>query len=111
MSKYLLIGGLVAMGLDPMEKFLLVVSHSGRGVYSTDSWSRICRDNNVIYPENGQIAGIGPIEGQIIKVSERSDLKEQIFMDCHAGRYSLLGESDGVTITEKAAEQDAAANP
>jgi len=35
--KYLFVGGLVAMGFDPSGKFLLTITHSGRGVFATET--------------------------------------------------------------------------
>jgi hypothetical protein len=96
----LFVGGLVAMGFDPSGRFLLTVSHSGRGVFETDSWKRVARDTKVIYPDKGQIEGIGPLAGMSIPVDYRDNTKEQIIMKSPDGRYNLLGESDGVTVTE-----------
>jgi hypothetical protein len=43
MPKHLFIGGLVAADFDSTGAYLLTVSHSGRGVFSTDSWERVAR--------------------------------------------------------------------
>src|SRR5438270_11848300 len=64
------VGGLVAVGFDPTARYLLTVSHSGRGVFDTVSWNRVARDVSIAYPENGVVEGIGPIAGQRIKVRE-----------------------------------------
>ena len=98
-TKTLFIGGLVAMGFDQTGKYLLTVSHSGRGVFATDRWERVARNSELAYPENGEAIGIGPIDGQAIPVLERDEMNEQIRMDSPDGRCHLLGESDGVTIT------------
>lgn len=71
-STYLHVGGLVAMGFDSTSKFLLVVSHSGRGVYSTETWERVGRDPSSAYPENGISVGIPPIEGEKIAITEKN---------------------------------------
>jgi hypothetical protein len=97
--KHLLIGGLVAMGFDAAGKFLLTVSHSGRGVFSVDSWQRVARDSATAYPEEGKAIGIGPIAGQVIAVESRDEKKEKIEMTSPDGRFHLVGESDGITVT------------
>ena len=71
MPKHLFIGGLVAAGFDTAGKYLLTVSHSGRGVFSTATWERVARDASVIYPDAGTIAGIGPLDGISVPVQAR----------------------------------------
>ncbi len=58
MEATLHIGGLVAAGFDPSGRFLLTVSHDGRGVYDTNNWERVARDYDLAYPENGYAIGI-----------------------------------------------------
>ena len=70
MPKHLYIGGLVAIGFDPTGEFMLMISHSGRGVYRVGTWERLARDIEPAYPEAGVAIGIGPIAGQRIPVSE-----------------------------------------
>jgi hypothetical protein len=94
----LFIGGLVAMGFDATGKFLLTVSHSGRGVFSTGTWERVARDPELAYPDDGIAIGIGPINGEAVKVMERDETSEQIDMISPDGKYHLLGESDGIAI-------------
>jgi hypothetical protein len=67
---HLNIGGLVAAGLDPTGKYLLAVSHSGRGVFSTATWERLARNSHLAYPQNRFAVGIGPIDGLRIPVTE-----------------------------------------
>ena len=57
------IGGLVAVAFDPTGEYLLAISHSGRGVFSTRTWERLARDYEPAYPINGKSTGIGPIQG------------------------------------------------
>ena len=64
------IGGVVAIGFDPTGRYALVVSHSGRGVFDTQTWERVARDPASAYPENDEVEGIGPLAGQRLKVSE-----------------------------------------
>jgi hypothetical protein len=97
--KHLFVGGLVAMGFDATGKYLLTVSHSGRGVFSTDTWERVARDATVAYPADGRSVGIGPIDGQLIGVVERDESRERIEIQSPDGRHRLVGESDGVTVT------------
>jgi hypothetical protein len=97
--KYLLVGGLVAMGFDSTGKFLLTVSHSGRGVFATGTWERVARDSELVYPVEGKVRGIGPIEGQVIDVRARDEMQDSIEMTSPDGRYRLIGESDSITIT------------
>jgi hypothetical protein len=97
--KHLFVGGLVAMGFDATGKYLLTVTHSGRGVFSTDSWERVARDAALAYPADGTALGIGPIDGQVIRVVERDERRDRIEIQSPDGRYRLVGESDGVTVT------------
>ena len=97
--KHLFVGGLVAMGFDATGKYLLTVSHSGRGVFSTDTWERVARDSVLAYPTDGKAIGIGPIEGQIIAIEERDEQRDQIEIQSPDGKYHLIGQSDGITVT------------
>lgn len=97
--EHLLVGGLLAMGFDATGKYLLTVSHSGRGVFSTETWERVARDQEVVYPAGGKVMGIGPISGQAISVVERDETRERIDIPSPDGSHQLIGESDGVTIT------------
>jgi len=87
------------MGFDATRKYLLAVSHAGRGVFSTDTWERVARDATLAYPVNGKAVGIGPIEGQVIGVVERDQRRDRIEMQSPDGRHHLIGESDGITVT------------
>src|SRR6266498_2274195 len=94
--KHLLIGGLVAMGFDATGKYLLTVSHSGRGVFSTDTWERVARDSNLAYSADGKAVGIGPLQGQVIGLVQRDERRDRMEMQSPDGRYHLVGESDGI---------------
>jgi len=39
-----MMGGLIAIGIDSTNRFLLAVSHSGRGLFDLESGERIARD-------------------------------------------------------------------
>ena len=99
LPKHLFVGGLVAMGFDPSGKYLLTVSHSGRGVFSAETWERVARDAAPAYPTGGKVVGIGPIDGQLISVVERDERRNRIEMQSPDGRHYLVGQSDGVTVT------------
>ena len=87
------------MGFDATGKYLLTVSHSGRGVFSADTWKRVARDSALVYPTDGKALGIGPIEGQVIGVMERDESRDRIELQSPDGKHHLIGESDGITIT------------
>ena len=99
-AKYLFVGGLVAMGFDASGRFLLTVTHSGRGVFAVGTWERVARDPKLAYPDAGKAVGIGPIDGQMVEVQERDERQEQISMKSPGGRFQLLGDSEGISITE-----------
>jgi len=98
--KHLFVGGLVAMGFDETGRYLLTITHSGRGVFSTDTWMRVSRDNSLAYPADGRAVGIGPIDGQKISVEERNEQKERIELQSPNSKFRLIGESDTIAITE-----------
>ena len=87
------------MGFDATGKYLLTVSHSGRGVFSVGTWERVARDPAPAYPTDGKALGIGPIEGQVIGVMERGEQQDRIEMQSPDGTHRLIGESDGITIS------------
>ena len=60
-QQFLHIGGVVALGFDPTGEFMLIITHSGRGVFRVGTWERLARDVALAYPANGLGIGIGPI--------------------------------------------------
>lgn len=88
------------MGFDATGKFLLTVTHTGRGVFTVGTWERVARDTKLAYPDAGKAVGIGPIDGQVIEVLERDERQDQITMQSPDGRFRLLGESDSITIAK-----------
>ena len=70
MTHYLNIGGLIAIGFDPTGRYMLTITHSGRGVYTVSDWKRVARDIELAYPEAGHGIGIGPIAGLHIPITE-----------------------------------------
>lgn len=69
-DKYLYVGGVIAIGFDTTGDYMLVVSHSGRGVFSTETWERLARDPELSFPENNISIGIGPIDKESVPVTE-----------------------------------------
>lgn len=102
MTKHLFIGGLVAAGFDSTGAYLLVISHSGRGVFATSSWERVARDSCKAYPENGQAIGIGPIEDIRISVNEKDHATGLLRFSSPNGNFELEYEDGTLTITDQA---------
>ncbi|MBL9162827.1 MAG: hypothetical protein JNL18_08855 [Planctomycetaceae bacterium] len=100
MDHYLHLGGLVAVGFTETAGYLLTVSHSGRGVFDTDSWQRVARDSTLAYPVEGRAIGIGPIAGDSIRVAQL-DSEHPIIILSPDGRYELHCESSGIGIVNK----------
>jgi hypothetical protein len=101
MKTILHVGGVVALGFDPAESFLLVVSHSGRGVYETTSWSRVARDSALAYPENNQAIGIGPIAGMPIPITELDYDTEKLKASSPSGQIVLEYESGTLEVFDQ----------
>jgi hypothetical protein len=98
MRTYLAIGGLVAAGFDASGAYLLTVTHSGRGVFSTGTWERVARDYTIVYPESGASVGIGPIGGQTIHVTEMDFQKGAMRLTSSDSRITLDCESSGIAV-------------
>jgi hypothetical protein len=99
MSKtYLPIGGVVAAGFDCTGKYLLVISHSGRGVFSTETWERVARDIAPAYTEQNCGIGIGPIEGQAIPITEMDHTTERFCLTSLDDKIQLNCESSGIAV-------------
>jgi hypothetical protein len=69
------VGGLTEVGLSEDERFVLVVSHDGRGVFDTHTGVRLARDREI--PESGAawrnkperlVLGIGPLTNVWVSV-------------------------------------------
>jgi hypothetical protein len=93
------VGGLVAAGFDPSGEYLLTITHSGRGVFSTRTWERVARNTDLAYPEGGIGIGIGPIEGQAIPVTEMNYETDSMRVVSPDGRIVLECESSGIGVT------------
>ena len=110
MTRYLHIGGVVAVGFDPSGEYLLVITHSGRGVFSNRTWERVARSTELAYPEGGVGVGIGPIEGQAIAVTEMNYDTGEMRVVSLDGRFVLECESSGIAVQAPDAEPGAAAD-
>jgi len=100
MRKYLHIGGVVAVGFATNGEYLLVISHSGRGVFSTWSWERVARDIDLAYPDGGFGIGIGPIDGQAIPVMEMDYDTGHFRVQSPNGSVLLECESSGIAVLD-----------
>lgn len=92
------IGGLVAVGFDPTGRYLLTVSHSGRGVYDVSSWQRVARDASPAYPVGGMVEGIGPIAGQHLAAVEIDYDKGTLRVASPRGDYVLSYEEGAIMV-------------
>ena len=101
MEKHIAIGGMIAGGFDPTGKFLLTVSHSGRGVFETGTWQRIARDSARAYPEGGAVVGIGPIAGVAVAVHEIDYDTEVLEFSSPDGRSSFRYSEGTLTISSQ----------
>lgn len=97
---YLHVGGVVAMGFALDGEYLLVVSHSGRGVFCTRTWERVARDLELEYPEDGCGIGIGPIDGMKVAVTEIDYDTEKLSLKSPDGLLTLDYESGTITIVD-----------
>jgi hypothetical protein len=98
---YLHVGGLVAIGFDAASQYVLTASHSGRGVFDTRTWQRVARDSEPAYPEDGMVAGIGPLAGQLLPVTELDYLTERLEVVSPDGVYKL-SYAEGMVSVSKA---------
>jgi hypothetical protein len=96
---HLHVGGLVAAGFDQSGKYLITISHSGRGLFAVDGWKKIARDPAVVYPVNGTSVGIGPIDGQRIQVTELDEKTEKLQMFSPGGQIYLDYDSGMITVS------------
>jgi hypothetical protein len=100
LSRYLHVGGLVAVGFDQSGAYMLTISHSGRGVFSTATWERVARELALAYPEEGQGIGIGPIAGQLIPVVVL-DSDHDICIASPCGLFELKCTSSEIEVARK----------
>ena len=79
----------MAIGFDPTGRYVLTVSHSGRGVFDKLTWKRVARDSSVDYPADGESIGIGPLARQHLKVSEIDYDNGTLDVVAPSGEYML----------------------
>jgi hypothetical protein len=99
-TRYLHVGGVVAMGFDSRAKYLLVISHDGRGLFSTSTWERVARDYALAYPEDGHGIGIGPIDGIRVPVAEMDYDTEKVSLSSPDGSITVEYESGTITVLD-----------
>jgi hypothetical protein len=97
--KYLHVGGLVAAGFDSSGTFLLMVSHSDRGLYAIGTWERVARDYILAYPDQGKALGIGPLQDQTIAIVVTHD--ELLRLSSPDGAYCLDYQEGTIAITTR----------
>ncbi|MEM7807133.1 MAG: hypothetical protein AAF561_03380 [Planctomycetota bacterium] len=88
-TRALHVGGVVARGFDQTGHYLLVVSHSGRGVFDTRTCRRVARDDELHYPQDGHAAGIGPLAHQTILVIAINDADGTVTLPHPDGNITL----------------------
>ncbi|MEM1210007.1 MAG: hypothetical protein AAGI54_12140 [Planctomycetota bacterium] len=95
---YVQVGGLVALGVDAEEQYLLTVSHNGLGVFRIDDWGLVCRSKTLAYPEDGFVMGIGPLQDRSIQVLERTQ-SDTLELKLHRRGLYLFYEDGAIEIT------------
>jgi hypothetical protein len=65
LQKRIIAGGVTAVGIDPSSKYLVVVSHSGRGIFRLSDGSRVARDKEIFgkWYHGAECDGFGPLHG------------------------------------------------
>lgn len=93
---HLHIGGMIAGGFSASGVHFLAVSHDGRGVYDCTTWTKVARDDVPSYPVDGVAIGIGPIEGEAVRVVERGNAPRLV---CNSadGHWRVTYE-DGIAV-------------
>jgi hypothetical protein len=99
----LYVGGLVAVGVDPAGRYLLTVSHAGRGVFDTLTWQRVARDLELAYPIDGHAIGVGPLSAQRIPVVA-VDHNTSTMSGAILGNFRI-SYADGLLTVESSATQ------
>ena len=89
------VGGLVAAGFDKTKRYLLTISHSGRGVFDTATWQKVARGSELAYPIDGIGIGIGPIDGEKVTVIEKGSSTQRLELENPCGKLRPSYE-DGV---------------
>lgn len=106
MQRFLHVGGLVAVGFDQSGDYLLTISHSGRGVFSTQTWEKLVRDSELAYPENGTGIGIVPINGETIPITEIDYDTGILQAISRNGQFVLNSQEGAVEIIDSISVRD-----
>jgi hypothetical protein len=96
------------VGFDASGDYLLVITHSGRGVFSIRTWERVARSTELVYSEGDIGVGIGPINGQAIPVTGMNYETGEMRVVDPQGRFILECESSGIAVVDTRAEPGAA---
>ena len=70
LQKKLIVGGATSVGIDPSSRYLVVISHSGRGLFKLADGRRVARDTEVFgaWYYGAQCEGFGPLDGVKIPI-------------------------------------------
>ncbi len=72
--KTIMLGGLVAVGFDSSNRYLLAVSHNGRGLFDLASGERIAKDHEDwaerpwYFDDKNQCCGIGALKDEVFDI-------------------------------------------
>jgi len=91
-------GSVIAIGFDSNIKYLLVVSRSGRYVYTLDTLDRVTRDYSSALPNKGCIEGVGPLSGQSIKVTELTSSSRELQLRSADEKYLVHYQPGTLTL-------------
>jgi len=86
------------MGFDQTGRYLLTISHNGRGVFDSVTWKRVARDDAKAYPIKGFGIGIGPVDGDKIPVAEVDYDTGILEIKCPTGSFGLCYQSGMITV-------------
>lgn len=122
-TRFLHVGGLVDMGFDPTERYLLVASSSGLGLFDLADGARVARDDDFVLgyadSDTGTVEGIGLLEGQRVlmfgifghpvsrklmieaRPLEHGVTELKSVLRTADGRTLILGHSDGAYVFER----------
>lgn len=121
-SRLLPVSGLLAMGLDHTEHYLLVIKQKGRELFNLNDGRRVARAGGGQIggqDENAEAEGIGPLAGQLIAIwgplgrqTPPDLLREarlvsnglstiEAVLSADEGRLLIVAQEDGIYIFER----------
>src|SRR5467141_2444972 len=70
LHKKLIVGGATSVGIDASSRYLVVVTHSGRGLFKLSDGKRVARDAEVFgqWYFGAECQGFGPLHGTKIPI-------------------------------------------